>query len=83
MYGLINKALRTMVTDGHGSDVWDQIMEKSGVSEDSFISMQKYDDSVTYSLVGASSEVLGAPAEACLELFGHYWATVTAPHTAC
>lgn len=79
MYGLINKALKTMILDGHGNDVWNRIIMRSGVSEDSFLSMQRYDDSITYALVGATSEVLEASAEDCLEIFGHYWATVTAP----
>jgi len=79
MYGLINKALKTMIMEGHGQDVWKDIIKKSGVGEDSFISMERYDDSITYALVGATSEVLQASAEDCLELFGHYWATVTAP----
>jgi guanylate cyclase soluble subunit beta len=81
MYGLINKALKTMIVDGHGQNAWGLILEKSGVPDDSFITMQSYDDSITYALVGATSEVLETPAEKCLELFGHYWATVTAPNT--
>jgi guanylate cyclase soluble subunit beta len=80
MYGLINKALKTMIVDGHGEDTWQLILEKSAVPDDSFITMERYDDSITYALVGATSDVLGAPAEACLDLFGHYWATVTAPN---
>jgi guanylate cyclase soluble subunit beta len=80
MYGLINKALKTMITDGHGQETWELILAKSAVSADSFITMERYDDSTTYALVGATAEVLDAPAEACLELFGHYWATVTAPN---
>ena len=79
MYGLINKALKTMILSSQGEEVWNQILQSSEVSEDSFLSMQRYDDSVTYALVGATSEVLKASPEQCLELFGHYWATVTAP----
>lgn len=79
MYGLINKALRTMVVDSHGEEVWEQIQEKSGIKDEAFLSMERYEDSVTYAFVGAASEVLQAPAEQCLEIFGHYWATVTAP----
>jgi guanylate cyclase soluble subunit beta len=80
MYGLINKALKTMISDGHGQEVWDSILTKSAVPEDSFTTMEQYDDDTTYALVGAASEVLEIPAAACLELFGHYWATVTAPN---
>lgn len=79
MYGLINKALKTMILANQGEEVWNQILAKSGVGEDAFLSMQRYDDSLTYSLVGATSDVLQASPEQCLEIFGHYWATVTAP----
>ena len=81
MYGLINKSLKSMVIDNHGADVWQEIMDASGIPVDSFISMQRYDDAITYSLVGAAATVLDTPTESCLEQFGFYWATVTAPET--
>jgi hypothetical protein len=80
MYGLINKALKAMVTDGYGQEVWGSILTKSAVPVDSFTTMEQYDDDTTYALVGATSEILEMPVAACLELFGHYWATVTAPN---
>jgi guanylate cyclase soluble subunit beta len=80
MYGLINKALKAMILDGHGQVVWERILEESAVPEDSFTTMQQYDDHITYELVAATSKVLETPADVCLELFGHYWATVTAPN---
>ena len=40
--------------------------------------MRSYDDQVTYALAGAASDVLGAPVEACLEMFGEYWVLETA-----
>ena len=78
MYGLINKALREMICEQFGEEKWQSVFEASGVPEDSFLTMRSYDDDVTYSLVGAASEVLGAPAEACLEMFGEYWVLETA-----
>ncbi|NHN37217.1 guanylyl cyclase [Pseudomaricurvus alcaniphilus] len=80
MYGLINKSLKSMVIDHHGQELWQQILSTSGVDLDSFVSMQRYDDQVTYALVGATSEVLKTPAEDCLEAFGVYWSTVVAPN---
>ncbi len=79
MYGLINKALKNMILQNHGDETWNEIMANSDVDEDVFVSMQRFDDSVTYGLVGAAAEVLQADAADCLEGFGHYWATVTAP----
>ena len=78
MYGMINKALRDMVIDGHGEQQWQEIMQVSGVSEDSFLTLRSYDDAVTYDLVGASSKVLGAPVDSLLEMFGRHWILRTA-----
>jgi len=67
-----------MIIDKFGEQQWQQVLSTSGVPEDSFLTMRSYDDSVTYSLAGAASEVLGAPLEACLEMFGEYWVLETA-----
>ncbi|UTA48089.1 heme NO-binding domain-containing protein [Simiduia sp. 21SJ11W-1] len=78
MYGLINRSLKSMVLDHHGEAVWEKILHESGVPEDSFVSMRRYDDQVTYALAGAAAKVLAVDLAACLEQFGLYWATVTA-----
>ncbi len=78
MYGLINTALRDMISTRFGEDQWQQVLQASGVPEDSFLTMRSYDDAITYDLAGAASEVLGAPLETCLELFGEYWIEETA-----
>ena len=79
MYGMINEAIRTLVTREAGEEVWNQVLESSGVGDDVFDGMEGYDDSVTYSLVGAASETLGVPASDVLEMFGVYWALEVAP----
>lgn len=73
MYGLINSALQSMIRDKFGDEQWDRVLASSGVPEDSFLTMRSYDDAITYQLVGASSDVVGAPVEDCLEMFGEYW----------
>lgn len=78
MYGLINKALRDMINQRFGEAQWQAVYEKSGVPEDSFLTMRSCDDAVTYQLAGAASEVLGAPLDDCLEMFGEYWVLETA-----
>jgi hypothetical protein len=67
-----------MILEKFGEDQWHKVLSTSGVSEDSFLTMRRYDDSITYSLVGAASDVLGAPVETCLEMFGEYWVLETA-----
>jgi hypothetical protein len=72
MYGLVNKAVRGMVIEGFGENIWRKIHTKAGVPSE-FVPMQAYDDSVTYGLVGAAVEVLDIPAEKILFGFGEYW----------
>ena len=72
MYGLVNQAVRGLILEQHGEAIWEKIRTKAGTPE-SFVAMQPYDDAVTYGLVGAAVEVLGAPAEDILYAFGEYW----------
>jgi len=44
MYGVINKSLRDMVTEGYGDAVWDQVLAKAGVPSNSFLANRSYDD---------------------------------------
>lgn len=78
MYGLVNKAISGLVQRDHGEATWQRILERSGVGHDSFVSMQAYDDQVTYDLVAAASEELGVPVPQLLEAFGEYWTLFTA-----
>jgi hypothetical protein len=79
MYGMINKAIRTLVIREAGEEVWEQVLEESGIDEDVYEDLEAYDDGVTFSLVGAVSETLGVPPGDVLEMFGVYWATDVAP----
>ena len=78
MYGMINKAIRDLVTSKFGDEKWQEIRRKAGVADEVFINMVKYPDEATYKLVGAASEVLNTPAPAILEAFGEYWTVYSA-----
>ncbi|MEM7308557.1 MAG: heme NO-binding domain-containing protein [Planctomycetota bacterium] len=78
MYGLVNIAIRDLILGQHGEETWDRIRERAGVRSTTFVAMETYPDEVTYGLVAAASEELGAPQEALLEAFGEYWMTFTA-----
>ena len=78
MYGLINNSLKDMIREKFGEEKWQEVLKISGVPEDSFLTMRSYDDALTYSLAGAASDVLGAPVDTCLEMFGEYWVLETA-----
>lgn len=73
MYGMVNQAVKELVLEGHGPDVWSRICKAAGLEEEDFSSLQKYPDEVTFKLVGAASKVLATPAEQILEAFGEYW----------
>ncbi len=77
MYGLVNKAAQDFVIEGHGEEVWQLIKTKAGVKEAAFVSMQPYPDDITYNIVGAASEHLGADPNDILEAFGKYWIKFT------
>jgi hypothetical protein len=75
---MVNKAVEEMVCMHHGEAVWEQIKAKAGVDVEVFMSNEGYPDEITYSLVGAASEVLNLPAEKILQAFGEHWVLHTA-----
>lgn len=77
MYGLVNRAIKGLVTEKFGEDKWNNICERAGVESSSFVAMEAYDDAVTFSLVGAASAELGLEQSAVLEAFGEYWTVYT------
>lgn len=74
MYGMVNQAVRGLVTEKFGAETWTKIHTGAGAPEN-FSAMQPYDDAVTYNLVGQAVEVLGLPADVILRTFGQYWVT--------
>lgn len=78
MNGLVNRAIEQLVISMKGEAGWRGVCAHAGVTSDGFVSMQNYDDDVTFRLVNAASERLGLPPEQVLEAFGEYWITYTA-----
>jgi hypothetical protein len=78
MYGMVNKAIEDMVRLHHGADTWERIKALAGVKEVMFLTNEAYPDDLTYRLVAASAETLGASGEEVLALFGEHWITYTA-----
>jgi len=77
MYGMINRAVKDLVLQDHGQEVWTRVCTEAGLESDEFGSMEQYPDETTYSLVGACSRILGASAEEILIAFGRHWITYT------
>lgn len=78
MYGLINTAVKDLIVGRFGEAKWDEICRRAKVGDEGFALMNKYPDEMTYALVGAASEVLGAPPEDLLEAFGEHWTVFSA-----
>ena len=78
MYGLVNKAIKDLVTENHGDEAWEKVCEIAEFHEGDFISMSPYPDKLTFDLVGAVCQVLKADANDVLEAFGEYWILYTA-----
>ena len=77
MYGMINRGLEDMIISLHGEDTWRHVLQKAGVDVEMFVRMETYPDSMTYSLVGAASDVLSKPVPELLRNFGIYWVRYT------
>jgi Haem-NO-binding len=75
MYGIVNKAIESMVKREYGAQKWQLILNKAGFQTPYFVSNKSYPDKLTYDLVAAASQVLETPAELILEGFGIYWST--------
>ncbi len=58
MYGLVNQAIEEFVLKNFDEATWENIKQKANYLQPGFISMESYDDAVTYNLVGAASEIL-------------------------
>jgi hypothetical protein len=78
MYGLVNKALKSMVLTHHGEETWQKILQQAQLENPVFISTESYPDHLTYALVGGAAEVLTQAVPELLEAFGYFWATHTA-----
>lgn len=77
MYGMVNKAVKDLVTETFGAEQWVQLADAVGIDHQ-FISMQSYDDQVTYDLVATASNMMEVPQEELLRQFGSYWIRFTA-----
>lgn len=73
MYGWIHFALEDLIVKKFGKETWQQVLTAAGHSGD-FVRNMYYPDELTFKLVGACSQVLNAPVDYCLEVFGQHFA---------
>lgn len=73
MYGMVNRALQSLIVEHHGAELWERVRRRAGVSDEPFRSVQPYPDGITYGLVKAAVEELDIPADELLRRFGRHW----------
>ena len=73
MYGIINQSIQELILKEFGEETWLRILNKSGVDVAEFQNHEVYDDSYTYKLAGAISEILDTKLENVLKMFGEFW----------
>jgi hypothetical protein len=78
MYGLVNKAIKDLVEQKFGTATWRRIAAAAGFRNDEFLSMEPYDDDLTYRLVQAGCEELKLQPKDLLDAFGEFWIRYTA-----
>jgi Haem-NO-binding len=78
MYGIVNKAIEELVIARFGSEKWEAVKERSGVDVDYFVSIEPYDDDITFQLAHAVAEEMSLSIGEVLRLFGEWWVLHTA-----
>jgi hypothetical protein len=73
MYGIINQAFESLVSERWGNKAWLELCSECGIADPEFVTMECYGDEVTYSLIGAASERFNIEVGELLRLFGHHW----------
>lgn len=77
MYGLVNRALQSLVIQKLGRDSWREICEKAQIDEYGFVNFMPYPDSLTYQLAAEAAKQMTLTLEQVLEAFGEHWILFT------
>jgi hypothetical protein len=73
MYGIINKSIEALVIENFGIATWENVLEKSEIDTDFFISNEAYDDAITYKLANAIAIEKNISLSEVLIAFGEWW----------
>jgi len=77
MYGLVNQGIKDLVISRFGEETWLNLCQHANSPSD-LVSMQYYEDQITYRLVGSAAKLLQVPPEKILSEFGKFWIQYTA-----
>lgn len=78
MYGLIHNSARALVINEFGADAWDRVADEAGLSDDDFLALKSYDDSVLLRLLSAVVHISNTPLQDLLHRFGMHFVENTA-----
>lgn len=70
MHGILYKALKDLVVDRYGRDVWSEVRSEAGVGSKLYLPVTTYEDEELFDLVEATATVLDQEPDAILEPFG-------------
>lgn len=70
MHGILYKALKDLVVDRYGRDVWSDVRSEAGVGSKLYLPVNTYEDEELFELVEATAAVLDRDTTALLEPFG-------------
>ncbi len=73
MYGIVNQAIQSLILDKFGQEKWQEVKELSNLDIDTFLSIESYDDRITYEMAGAAATALNISLSEVLVAFGEYW----------
>ena len=48
MYGMINKAIRTLVIREANEEIWEDVLEASGIDENVYEDLESYDENYVF-----------------------------------
>ncbi len=73
MYGLVHDFFRAFVSDKMSEERWNDLLSECELDDRDFVSMQAYDDDVTYKLLLTGARYLETDPAEMLHDFGVYW----------
>ena len=78
MFGLINRAFERFILRDYGVESWNAIRHAANIETSTFISMDVYDDEMSFRLFEVAAQHLDYSLDDLLERFGESWVDVGA-----
>lgn len=73
MYGMVNNFIEHYIQQHYGDKTWKGILKETGLDNEYFVTMEQYNDDITYQMVSGFEKVTGVPAQTLLSKIGENW----------